>query len=31
MNDNKTVKECTAVLTKKYMQLRKKIKIQDEN
>jgi hypothetical protein len=29
MNDNTTVKECASVLTKKYMQLRKKIKKQD--
>ena len=31
LNNNASVKECSAVLTKKYMQLRKKIKILDEN
>jgi hypothetical protein len=31
LNNNASVKECSAVLTKKYMQLRKKIKIHDEN
>lgn len=30
MNDNQTVKDCVAVITEKYMQMRKKIKMLEE-
>lgn len=29
MNDNSVVKECVSVLTSRYMQMRKKIKVYD--